>query len=60
MINSARRRRRAAKSRKDCREIKYLTIARIEVIEEKSAVADEGKRKEKERYWALYGKGKLT
>jgi hypothetical protein len=35
-------------------------VARIEVIEEESAAADEVKRKEKERYWALYGKGKLA
>jgi hypothetical protein len=41
-------------------EAKYLTVARIEAIEEKSAAANEIKRKEKERYQALYGKGKLA
>jgi hypothetical protein len=60
MIDAARRRRRAARSRKDCGEAKYLTMAKIEAIEEESAAADEVKRKEEERYWALYGKGKLA
>jgi hypothetical protein len=60
IINAARRRRRAAKSRKDCGEAKYLTVAKIEVIEKESVAADEVKRKEKKRYWALYGKGKLA
>jgi hypothetical protein len=41
-------------------EAKYFTVARIEAIEEKSAAANEIKRKEKERYQALYGKGKLA
>jgi hypothetical protein len=60
MIDAARRRRRAARSRKNCGEAKHLTVARIEAIEEKSAAANEIKRKEKERYQALYGKGKLA
>jgi hypothetical protein len=60
MIDAARRRRRAVRFRKDCGEAKHLTVTRIEVIEEESAVADGVKRKEKERYWALYGKGKLA
>jgi hypothetical protein len=53
MIDTARRRRRAARSRKDCREINHLTVARIEAIEEESAAADEVKRKEKKRYWGF-------
>jgi hypothetical protein len=51
MIDAARRRRRrAAKSRKDCGKAKHLTVARIKIIKEESAAADEIKRKEKERY----------
>jgi hypothetical protein len=61
IIDAVRRRRRAARFRKDCGEAKYLTVIRIEAIEEESAPADEIKRKKKkERYWALYGKGKLA
>jgi uncharacterized membrane-anchored protein YjiN (DUF445 family) len=60
IIDTVRRRRRAARSRKDCEEAKYLTIARIKVIKEESAAADEIKRKIKEKYWALYDKGKLA
>jgi hypothetical protein len=60
IIDAARRRRRAVRSRKDCREAKHLTIIKIEVIEEEFVAADEVKRKEKERYWALYDKGKLA
>jgi hypothetical protein len=60
IIDAARRRRRAVRSRKDYGEAKYLTVARIEAIKQKSAAADEVKRKKKERYWALYGKGKLA
>jgi hypothetical protein len=50
IINIARRRRRTAKSKKDCKEIKYLTVTKIKIIEKKSAAADEIKRKKKERY----------
>jgi hypothetical protein len=35
-------------------------VIRIEVIEEKSAAADQVKRKQKERYWTLYSKRKLA
>jgi hypothetical protein len=60
MIDAVRWRRRAVRFRKDYGKVKHLTVARIEVIEEESAAVDEVKRKEKERYWALYGKGKLA
>jgi hypothetical protein len=50
MIDAARRRRRTARSKKDCGEVKHLTVAKIEAIEEESAAVDEIKRKEKERY----------
>jgi hypothetical protein len=60
MIDALRRQRRAVRSRKDCEEAKYLTVIRIEAIKKKSAAADKVKRKEKEKYWALYDKGKLT
>jgi hypothetical protein len=60
IIDVARRRRRAARSRKDCEKTKYLTVARIKIIEEESAAADKIKRKEKEKYWSLYSKGKLA
>jgi hypothetical protein len=50
MIDAARRRRRATKSKKDCEEVKYLTVAKIEAIEEESAAADKVKRKKKKRY----------
>jgi hypothetical protein len=58
MIDAARR--RTARFRKDCEKAKYLTVVRIEAIEEESAAADEIKRKGKERYWALYNKAKLA
>jgi hypothetical protein len=50
IINAARRRRRAARFKKDCGEAKHLTITRIEAIKEESTAADKIKRKEKERY----------
>jgi hypothetical protein len=50
MIDIARRRRRATKSRKDCGETKHLTVAKIEAIKEESAAADEVNRKKKEKY----------
>jgi hypothetical protein len=60
IINVARRRRRATKSRKDYRKAKHLTIIRIEAIEEESTAADKIKRKKQKRFWALYNKEKLT
>jgi hypothetical protein len=60
IIDIARRWRRAIKSRKDCEKTKYLTIIKIEVIKKESAAADKIKRKKKKKYWALYGKRKLT
>jgi hypothetical protein len=50
MINTAWRRRRTAKSRKNYGNAKYFAVIKIEAIEKKSAAADEVKRKEKERY----------
>jgi hypothetical protein len=60
MIDAVRRQRRAARSKKNYGEIKYLTVIKIKIIEEESAAADEVKRKKKERYWALYDKRKLA
>jgi hypothetical protein len=60
MMNAARRRRRVARSRKDCGDAKHLIIAGINAVDDEQVAAAEVKMKEKERYWALYGKGKLA
>jgi hypothetical protein len=60
IIDTARQRRRTAKSKKNCGKAKHLTIAKIKIIKEESAAAGKIKCKKKKKYWALYGKGKLA